>query len=75
MPQAGPEPAIPPSEQPQTVRPLGSVSEYAILIAVPLQQWLHERPSLLRYIACIFTRLGTFLYSLALQYVWLGRKF
>ena len=30
-------------------------SEYVILIAFPLQQWLHERVSLLRYtyIACI----------------------
>jgi len=24
-------------------------SEYVILIAFPLQQWLHERPSVLRY--------------------------
>ena len=24
-------------------------SEYVILIALPLQQWLHERPSMLRY--------------------------
>jgi hypothetical protein len=24
-------------------------SEYAILIAIPLQQWLHEHASLLRY--------------------------
>jgi hypothetical protein len=24
-------------------------SEYVILIAFPLQQWLHERPSMLRY--------------------------
>jgi hypothetical protein len=23
--------------------------EYVILIAFPLQQWLHERPSMLRY--------------------------
>jgi len=31
-------------------------SEYAIFIAFPLQQWLHECASLLRYtyIACIF---------------------
>jgi hypothetical protein len=30
-------------------------SEYVILIAFPLQQWLHERASMLRYthIACI----------------------
>jgi len=30
-------------------------SEYVILNAIPLQQWLHERTSLLRYtyIACI----------------------
>jgi len=31
-------------------------SEYAILIACPLQQWLHERTSVLpyMYIVCIF---------------------
>jgi hypothetical protein len=31
-------------------------SEYVILIAFPLQQWLHERASMLRYIciACLF---------------------
>jgi hypothetical protein len=31
-------------------------SEYVILIAFPLQQWLRERASLLRYtyIACLF---------------------
>jgi len=31
-------------------------SEYAIVIALPLQQWLHERASVLRciYIACLF---------------------
>ena len=30
-------------------------SEYVILIAFPLQQWLHERASMLRYtcIACL----------------------
>ena len=28
-------------------------SEYAILTAFPLQQWLRERASILRYIACI----------------------
>jgi hypothetical protein len=30
-------------------------SQYVILIAFPLQQWLHERPSMLRYsyIACL----------------------
>ena len=30
-------------------------SKYAILIAVPRQQWMHERVSLLRYtyIACV----------------------
>ena len=30
-------------------------SEYVIFIALPLQQWLHERPSMLRhtYIACL----------------------
>jgi hypothetical protein len=35
-------------------------SEYVILIALPPQQWLHERPSVLRYtyIACrVFTSL------------------
>jgi hypothetical protein len=26
-------------------------SEYVILIAFPLQQWMHERPSMLRYSA------------------------
>jgi len=26
-----------------------TISEYLILIAVPLQQWLHEHVSLLRY--------------------------
>ena len=32
-------------------------SEYVVFIASPLQQWLHERPSMLRYtyIACIVT--------------------
>jgi hypothetical protein len=31
-------------------------SEYVIIIALPLQQWLHERASLLHYtyIACLF---------------------
>ena len=31
-------------------------SEYVTLIAIPLQQWLHERPSMLRYtyITCVF---------------------
>jgi hypothetical protein len=30
-------------------------SEYVILMALPLQQWLHERASMLRftYIACL----------------------
>jgi hypothetical protein len=30
-------------------------SEFAMLIAFPLQRWLHERPSMLRhtYIACL----------------------
>jgi hypothetical protein len=34
-------------------------SEYVILIAIPLQQRLHVRPSVLRYtcIACLFTAL------------------
>jgi len=27
-------------------------SEYVILLAVPLHQWLHERPSMLRYMYC-----------------------
>ena len=31
-------------------------SEYVILIVIPLQQWLHERSSLLRY-----TYIGSFL--------------
>jgi len=32
-------------------------SEYVILIAIPLQQWLHERASVLRctYIGCLVT--------------------
>ena len=32
-----------------------TLSEYVILIAFPLEQWLHERASLLRYmyIACL----------------------
>ena len=32
-------------------------SEYAILIVLPLQHWLHERASMLRYtyIGCIVT--------------------
>ena len=31
-------------------------AQYVILIVLPLQQWLHERPSMLRYtyIACLF---------------------
>ena len=34
-------------------------SEYAILIALPLQQWLHERASMLRYtyIVCLVSNL------------------
>ena len=28
-------------------------TEYVILIALPLQQWLHERASVLRYIVCL----------------------
>jgi len=34
-------------------------SEYVILIDFPLQQWLHQRPSMLRYayIACLVTDL------------------
>ena len=34
-------------------------SEYVILITFPLQQWLHERASMLRYtyIACLITYL------------------
>ena len=28
-------------------------SEYVILIAFPLQQWLHERPLRYKYVACI----------------------
>jgi hypothetical protein len=33
-----------------------TLSEYVILITLPLQQWLHERASMLRftYIVCIF---------------------
>ena len=32
-------------------------SQYVTLIAFPLQQWLHERPTMLRYtyIACLVT--------------------
>ena len=35
--------------------PTDTHSEYVILIAFPLQQWLHERASILRftYIACL----------------------
>jgi len=35
-------------------------SEYAILVAFPLQQWSHERESMLRYIyiACLFHKEG-----------------
>jgi len=34
----------------------GTHSEYVILMALPLQQWLHERASMLRYkyIVCLF---------------------
>jgi hypothetical protein len=38
-------------------------SEYVILIVFPLQQWLHERASMLRftYIAClVYNRDGVF---------------
>jgi hypothetical protein len=37
--------------------------EYIIFIAFLLQQWLRQRPSMLRYtcIACIFLLLGTFI--------------
>jgi hypothetical protein len=37
--------------------PTNTHSEYVILIAFPLQQWLHERASLLRYryIACLIS--------------------
>jgi len=38
-------------------------SEFVTLIAFPLQQWLHERASTLRYmyIACLFLRCKDFL--------------
>ena len=29
-------------------------SEYVVRFAFPLQQWLHERASLLRYVHCLF---------------------
>ena len=38
-------------------------SEYVILIAFPLQQWLHDRASLLRYTYIVF------LYHLSLMLV------
>jgi len=33
-----------------------TLSEYVILTAIPLQHWLHERATVLRYtyIACLF---------------------
>ena len=36
-----------------------TLSEYVILIAFPLQQWLHERASVLQYtyIACLVTQI------------------
>ena len=34
-------------------------SEYAILFAVPVQQWLLEQASMLPYIPCLFHFLGT----------------
>jgi len=36
-----------------------TLSEYVILIAFPLQQWLHERDSMLRhtYTACLVVEL------------------
>jgi hypothetical protein len=37
-------------------------SEYVILVAIPLQQWCHERASVLRY-----TRVASFVGSLAPQ--------
>jgi len=42
-------------------KPTNTPSEYIIRIAFPLQQWLHERTSVLRYtyIVCI---VGIFLY-------------
>ena len=35
--------------------------QYVILIAVPIQQWLHDRASLLRYtyVACLVNTLRT----------------
>jgi len=30
-------------------------SEYVMFIAVPLQQWLHERASMLRYMYTVFS--------------------
>jgi len=32
-----------------TPKPTNTHSEYVILAAFPLQQWLHERASMLRY--------------------------
>jgi hypothetical protein len=40
--------------------PTNTLSEYVLLIALPLQQWLHERASVLRY-PCI----------ISLVYLWL----
>jgi len=42
-------------------KPTNTQSEYIIRIAFPLQQWLHERASILRYtyIACV---VGIFIY-------------
>jgi hypothetical protein len=38
-------------------------SQYVTLIAFPLQQWLHERASMLRYtyVACLFLHCDDFL--------------
>jgi hypothetical protein len=38
-----------------------TLSEYVMLMAFPLQQWLHEHASVLRcmYIACIITHIKT----------------
>jgi len=51
-----------------------TTSEYVILIAIPLQQWLHERASLLRYstlphlFALHFPGMYTFLFVTVIHY-------
>jgi len=41
-----------------TTKAASTHSDYVIIIAFPLQQWLHERALMLRYVLCLLQRWG-----------------